>query len=166
MIPHKTIAWVIQKFVRKMILLLFNTLSRFVTAFLSGASIFCLFVCLFLFLISQLQSPYAVIFEVKKIKSVTTSNFLASICHEVMRSDAMTLLLLYFLMLSFRTAFSLSSFTFISFHKILFSSSSVYPVRLVSFAYLRFLGYFSWQSWFQLVIHSAWYFKWCTLHIS
>ena len=26
--------------------------------------------------------------------------------------------------------------------------------------------YFSWQSWFQLVIHPAWHFTWCTLHIN
>ena len=26
--------------------------------------------------------------------------------------------------------------------------------------------YFSWQSWFQLVIHSFWLFPWCTLHVS
>ena len=26
--------------------------------------------------------------------------------------------------------------------------------------------YFSWQSWFQLVIHPAWHFTWCTLRIN
>ena len=26
--------------------------------------------------------------------------------------------------------------------------------------------YSSWQSWFQLVLHPAWYFTWCSLHIS
>ena len=26
--------------------------------------------------------------------------------------------------------------------------------------------YFSWQSWFQLVLHPVWHFSWCTLHIS
>ena len=46
--------------------LLFNTLSRFVIAFLSRSK------CL---LISWLQSPSIVIFEPKKIKSVTVSIF-------------------------------------------------------------------------------------------
>ena len=46
--------------------LLFNTLSRFVIAFLQGASIF-------FFLISWLRSPSAMILEPKKIKSVTVS---------------------------------------------------------------------------------------------
>ena len=26
--------------------------------------------------------------------------------------------------------------------------------------------YFSWKSWFQLVLYPAWHFTWCTLHIS
>ena len=26
--------------------------------------------------------------------------------------------------------------------------------------------YFSWKSWFQPVVHAAWHFTWCTLHIS
>ena len=80
-----------------------------------------------------------------------------SICHEVMGLDAMILL---FWMVNFKPAFSLSSFTLI---KRLFSSSSVYAIRVASSAYLRLL-YFSWQSWFQLVIHPAQHFWWCTLH--
>jgi len=71
-------------------------------------------------LISWLQSPSAVILEPKKTKSVTASNFFpASICHEVMGPDAMILI---FLMLSFKPAFSLSSLTLI---KRLFSFSSL-----------------------------------------
>ena len=58
----------IQTFVGKVISLLFNTLSRFVIAFLSRSR------CL---LISWLQSPPAVVLEPKKIKSVTAS---PSIC--------------------------------------------------------------------------------------
>ena len=38
-------------------------------------------------------------------------------------------------------------------------------IRVASFAYLR-LWYFSLQSWFQIVLHSAWHFTWCTLHRS
>ena len=40
-------------------------------------------------LISQLQSPSAVILEPKKIKSVTVSIVFPSICHEVMGPDVM-----------------------------------------------------------------------------
>ena len=61
-------------------------------------------------LISCLQSPSAVILESKKIKSVTVSIVSPSICHEVMGLDAM---ILVFSKLSFKTSFSLCSFTFI-----------------------------------------------------
>ena len=50
----------------------------------------------------------AVILELNKMKFVTASTFSPSICHEVMESDAM---ILVFWMLSFKPAFSLSSFT-------------------------------------------------------
>jgi len=70
-------------------------------------------------------------------------------------------MILVFWMFSFKPAFSLSSFTFI---KRLFSSSSLSAIRVVSSAYLRL--YFSWQSWFQLVLHPVWHFTWYTLHIS
>src|SRR5574339_381228 len=45
-------------------------------------------------LISWLQSPSAVIWEPKKIKTVTVSTFSPSFCHEVMGSDAMILVFL------------------------------------------------------------------------
>ena len=64
MTPGKTIALTILTFVGKVIALLFNMLSRFVIAFLSGSK------CL---LISWLQSPSAVILEPPKTKSVTVS---------------------------------------------------------------------------------------------
>ena len=75
----KTIALTVWIFVGKVIALLFNTLSRFVIAFLPRTK------CLF---ISRLQSPFAVILEPRKIKSVTVSTFSPSICHEVMGPDA------------------------------------------------------------------------------
>ena len=53
--------------------------------------------------------------------------------HEVMGLDAT---ILVFWMVSFKPAFSLSSFTFI---KSLFSSSSLSAIRVVSFAYFRLL---------------------------
>ena len=96
----KTIALTMQTFVGKVMSLLFNMLSRFVIAFLPRSK------CHF---ISWLQSPSAVILELKKIKPVTVSTFLPSICHEVMGLDAM---ILVFWMLSFKPDFSLSSFTF------------------------------------------------------
>ena len=61
-------------FVGKVMSLLFNTLSRFVTAFLPRSKHL---------LISCLQSLSAVILEPKKIKSVSVSTFSSSICHEV-----------------------------------------------------------------------------------
>jgi len=65
-IHGKTIALTIWTFVGKVMSLLFNTLARFVIAFLPRSE------CL---LISWLQSPSAVILEPKKIKSVTVSTF-------------------------------------------------------------------------------------------
>ena len=60
-------------------------------------------------------------------------HFFPSIYHEKMRLDAM---IFVFWMLSFKPAFSVSSFTFI---KSLFSSSSLCAARVVSSAYLRLL---------------------------
>ena len=68
-------ALTIQTFAGKVMSLLFNTLSRFVIAFLPRRK------CL---LLSWLQSPSVVILEPKKIKSVTVSIFPPSICHTVM----------------------------------------------------------------------------------
>ena len=59
--------------------------------------------------ISWMQSPSAVILEPPKIMSVTVFIVSPSICHEVMGPDAMFFV---FWMLSFKPAFSLSSFTF------------------------------------------------------
>ena len=101
-----------------------NMLSRLVIVFLPRSK---------RLLISWLQSPSAVILEPKKIKSVTVSIVFPSICHEAMRLDAM---ILVFRMLSFKPAFSFSSFTFI---KRLFSSSSHSAIRVESSAYLRLL---------------------------
>ena len=61
---------------------LFNILSRFVKAFLPRSKHL---------LISWLQSPSAVILELKKIKSVTVSIVSPSIYHEVMGLDVMIL---------------------------------------------------------------------------
>ena len=95
----KTIALTRQNFVDKVMSLLFNMLSRLVITFLPRSKHF---------LISWLQSLSAVILEPRKIKSVTVSIVSPSICHEVMGPDAM---IFVFWMLSFKPAFSLSSFT-------------------------------------------------------
>ena len=96
MTTGKTIALTRQTFVGKVVSLLFNTLSRFVIAFLPRNK---------RLLISWLQSPSAVILEPKKIKPVTVSIVSPIICHEVMGPDAMIFI---FWMLSFKPAFSLS----------------------------------------------------------
>ena len=60
----------------KVMSLMSSMLSRFVIAFLPKSKHL---------LMPWLQSPSTVILEPKKIKSVTVSTFLPSICHEAMR---------------------------------------------------------------------------------
>ena len=129
MTTDKSIALTRQTFVGILMSLVFNMLSRLVMAFLPRSKYL---------LISWLQSPSAVTLEPKKIKSVTVS---PSACYEVMGPDAM---ILVYWMLSFKPAFSLSSFTFI---KRIFSPSSLSAIRVIdlqrreiqSSAYLRLL---------------------------
>ena len=110
MITGKTITLTRWTFVIKVMSLLFNMLSGLVIAFLPRSTHHS---------ISWLQSPFAVILESKKIKSLSPLPFFSqSTRHEVMEPYAMTLA---FWMLSFKSTFSLSSFTF----KRLFSSSSL-----------------------------------------
>ena len=71
MTTGKTIALTIQTFVGKVMSVLFNTLSRFIIAFLPRSKYH---------LTSWLQSPSAVILEPKKIKSVTISIVPPTIC--------------------------------------------------------------------------------------
>ena len=111
-------------FVGKVMSLLFNMLSRLDITFLSRSK---------RLLISWLQSLSAVILEPKTIKSDTVSTVSPSISHGVMGPDAM---IFVFWVLSFKPTFSLSSFTFI---KRLFSSYSIFAIRVVSSAYLRLL---------------------------
>jgi len=68
-------------------------------------------------------------------------------------------MILGFWMSGFKPAFSLSSFTFI---KRLFGSSSLSAKEWHIWGYWCF----SWQPWFQLLIHPAWHFTWYTLHRS
>ena len=98
--------------------LLFNTLSRFVTAFLPRSK---------QFLISWLQSPSTVNLDPKKIKPVTVSIVFPSIFHEMTRCHD-----LCFLNASFFTLL----FYFI---KRLFISFSPSAIKVVSSAYMRLL---------------------------
>ena len=89
MTTGKNTALTIRTFVGKVMSLLFSRLSRFVTAFLPRSK---------RLLISWLQLLSAVILEPRKIKSIPTSTFCPSFCHEVMELDA---IILIFLMLVF-----------------------------------------------------------------
>ena len=118
-LPHlyittgKTIALTIWTFVSPVMSLHCNKLSRFVIAFLPRSKHL---------LISWLQSPPTVILDFRqKMKSVTVPTFSLPIfpIYEVMGLDIM---IFAFRMLSFKSAFLLSSFTFI---KRLFGSSSL-----------------------------------------
>ena len=120
----KTIALTRQTFVGKVMSLLLNMLSRLVITLLPRSKHL---------LISWLQSPSAVILQPPKIKFDTVSTVSPSISHELMGPDAM---IFVFWILSFKSTFSLSSFTFI---KRLFSFSSLSAIRVVSSAYLRLL---------------------------
>ena len=80
MITGKTIALTRRTFVGKVMSLLFNMISRLVITFLPRSKHL---------LIPWLQSPSAVIWEHKKMKSDTVSIVSPSISHEVVGPDAM-----------------------------------------------------------------------------
>uniref|UniRef100_A0AC11D3T1 Uncharacterized protein n=1 Tax=Ovis aries TaxID=9940 RepID=A0AC11D3T1_SHEEP len=80
MTTGKTIAFTRWTLVGKVMSLLLNILSRLVITFLPSSK---------RLLISWLQSPSAVIWEPKKIKSDTISTVSPSISHEVMGPDAL-----------------------------------------------------------------------------
>ena len=124
MATGKTIALTRWNFVGQAMSLLFNMLSRFVIAFLPRSK---------RLLISWLQSLCAVTLEPRKIKFVTISIASPSLCNQVMGLDAIVFV---FWLLSFKTAFQFSSFTFM---KRLFSSSLVFAIREVSSAYMKLL---------------------------
>ena len=162
--------------------LFFNMLSRFVIAFLPRSNGL---------LISWFQLPSAVILEPKDKKAATVSTFPPSICHKVMGPDAT---ILAFWMLSFKpdshSPLSPSSRSSLVPLYFLASSRTWQPTPVFlpgdsprteepggkgwhswatkhTHTHLHvWRCYFSRQSWFQLVIHPAWHFAWCTLHIS
>ena len=104
MTTGKTITLTIWTFVSRVMSLLFNTLSRFVLAYLPRSKHL---------LISWLQSPSTVISEPKKRKAVTAPTFSPSICHEVMGLDAM----IFFFFFAFHSMYLFTYFFyFISFN--------------------------------------------------
>ena len=149
MTTGKTIALIMQIFVGKVISLLFNTLSRFVIAFLPRR---------YHLLISWWQSPSAVILECKERKSAAVSIFFpiylawsdGTGCHDLFECWVLSQL--------FNSPISPSS------------RGSLFPPRFLPLGWYHLhiwhSWYFSWQSWFQLMIHPALHFAWCSLHMS
>ena len=82
MTAGKTTGLTIHTFVGKVKSLLFNMLSKLVITFLPRSKHL---------LISWLQLPSAVILEPKNIESATVCIVSPSICHDMMRLDAMIL---------------------------------------------------------------------------
>ena len=144
----KTIALTRWTSVSKVMCLIFNTLSRFVIAFLARTK---------RLLILWLPSPSSVILKPKKIQSVTASIVYPSIFREVMGLDVM---IFVFLIFSFKPTFFLFSVS---------SRDSLVPLHFLPYGWchLHTWGYWylSQQSWFQLVLHPAKHFTWCILHI-
>ena len=98
-------------------------------------------------LISWPQSPSAVILKPRKIKSLTVSTVSLSICHEVMGPDAMILVFwMWALSQLFHSPLSLSLRASLVLH---FLPWGLYHLHVWGY------WYFSWQSWFQLVLHPA-----------
>ena len=141
----KTIVLTIQTFVNRIISLLSNTLSMFVTAFLPKSS---------LLLSSWLYSLSSLILEPNKRKFVIISTFSPFICREIMGPDAV---ILYLLILHFKPVFHSPP-----------SPSS--RGSLVSLYFMPLQWYyphiwgcwcFSHLSWFHLVTHPVHHFSWC-----
>ena len=132
MTTGKTIALNRWTFVSKVMSLLFNMLSKLVITFLPRSKHL---------LISWLQSPLGFPcgsagkesgdFGAQENKVSHCSHCFPSVCYQVMGLEAV---ILVFWMLSFKSAFSLPSFTFI---KRLFRFSSLSAIKVVSSAYLR-----------------------------
>ena len=118
MTTGKTIALTMQIFAGKVISLLFNARSRFVIAFHPKSKHL---------LLLWLQSPSAVILELKKIKSVSVSTFAPFLPW----NDGNRCYDLHYI--EFKPVFSLSSFNII---KMLFSSSLLSAIKVVSYAYV------------------------------
>ena len=117
MTTGKTLVLTRWTFVANVMSLLFNMWPRLVTAFLPRSK---------RLFISWLQSPSAVILEPRKIKSALFLLF-----------PHLFAMILVFWMLSFKSAFSVFSFTFTE--RLFSSSSSLSAIRVVSSALLTLL---------------------------
>ena len=128
----KSISLTIQTFVSRITSLLFNTLSRCVIPFLPRSNHL---------LISWLKSPSTVILEPKRRKSITTSSFSPSICHEVMGLDAIIYFFLIFLIYSFKSVLSPPHLPSLgsSLVPLFFKLEWYHLIRVVSSTYLRLL---------------------------
>ena len=150
MTTGETVALTRRTFVSKVMSLLFNMLSRLVTAFLPRSKCLLLHGC----------SHHLQWFWSPRKSNLSLfplfPHLLAMKWWDWMPSSQ------FFWMLNFKPAFSLSSFTFI---KQLFSFSLLSAIRVVSSAYLKLLIFLP-TFWFQLVLHPVQHFTWCTLHIS
>ena len=150
MTTGKTTALTIRTFVWKVTSLLFNMLSRLVTAFLPWSK---------RLLISWLQSPSAVILEPRKIKSATVSLFPHLFAmkwwDQMPWSSFLKCWVLSQLFLSPLSPSSRGSLVSLCF----------LPLE---WYHLHIWGcwYFSQQSWFQLLTHPGQHFIWCNLHVS
>ena len=145
----KTTALTIWTFVSEVLSLLFSTLSRFVTAFLPRSK---------RLLVSWLQLPSSVILEPKNLNSVTL--YIPPPIY-LPWNDGTGCPDLSVLNVEFKASLFASSFTFI---KRLFSFSSFFAIRVVSYAYVRLSIFLPAK--FQFVIHPAQHFIWSTLHKS
>ena len=128
----KSISLTIQTFVSRITSLLFNTLSRCVIPFLPRSNHL---------LISWLKSPSTVILEPKRRKSITTSSFSPSICHEVMGLDAIIYFLKILLIYSFKSVLSPPHLPTSGSSLVLlfFKLEWYHLIRVVSSTYLRLL---------------------------
>ena len=149
MTTGKTIVLTKWTFVGKVISLLLNMLSRLVVAFLPGSK---------RLLISWLQSPSAVILEPKKIVCRCFHCFPFYLpwsdgigCHDLKFFECWILSLL------FHCSLSLSLRSSSVFLRFLPKDGVMCIVEVIDF---------SGQAWFQLVLHPALHFTWCTLHVS
>ena len=160
MTTAKIISLTIWTFVGKVMSLLFNTLSRFVIAFLPRSKHL---------LILWLQSPPTVILEPKKIKPVT---FNFPLLFVMKWWDQMPWIFLFYLSWSGGTRCHDLSFLHVEFSLLLSPSSrgSLVPLHFLPLEwYHRHIWgcwYFSLESLFQLLIHPTQHFTWCILHIS
>ena len=150
MATGKTIALTRQIFVGNVMSLLLNTLSGFVVAFLPVSKHL---------LFSWLLPPSAMFLEPTKIKSVTVSAVSASICHDWWDRMPWS---------SFFECWVLSQLFYCPLSSSSRGSLVPLPLLLLRWCHLHVWGYwyFSRQSWFQLILHPALHFAWCTLHIS